>query len=126
MNRALEWVVCAIRRESLLHKVEKRLDEGEVFLYEVPLKKGVEYVLRAKLAEGRGTVRLDLLNCVGRPGPSWVEGRKTVYFAKPEEDGLYRASVAVRSITGGRGAGNVSVTLSSLGLFRDMQPLQPQ
>jgi hypothetical protein len=112
MGRVFEAIMRFMLKEVLLQRFEERVAEGETATIDVFLKKGKEYIVRGKVAKGRGKPILSLVDVTGSAVDNQYNNAGNNICVTPDRDGLYRIVAATNHTVEGHGPVPVEVTLS--------------
>jgi hypothetical protein len=113
MAGILEAIMHIILRERLLRRFKKEVVKGEIAAIDLFLRKGTDYIVRARVVKGRGTPVVSLGDATGFSVPTRRQGKGNSFSVVPERGGLYRIRTAVRPLPAKGEPVTLTVTLTS-------------
>jgi len=98
MSRLSEVFTRLMLRERRIRRFETKVAAGKEETIAVPLEKGTEYGVRARISSGRGTLVLSVEDTAGSTLSAYRSGKgKSLSLSViPEASGVYHIRVAVR------------------------------
>ncbi|OPY74555.1 MAG: hypothetical protein A4E64_02214 [Syntrophorhabdus sp. PtaU1.Bin058] len=112
MDRIFEAIKRFMLQEVLLQRFEENVAEGKTATIDVFLKKGKEYIVRGKLAKGRGKPILSLLDVTGSVVKVRYGDGRNCLEVTPDRDGLYRIVITTDHAAEGHESVPVEVTFA--------------